>query len=291
MRNIALNSHRRRVITAGEYRLVLGERTLIMGILNVTPDSFSDGGDFVDVDFAVKHAIEMEKLGADIIDVGGESTRPGSAFVNSDEEINRIIPIIHRLKGKLSVPISVDTYKARVAEIAVGAGASIINDVWGMQKDLDMPETVARLGVPVVLMHNKEGTEYHKDIMDEIIDFLSKSIELGKKAGIPEHMMIIDPGIGFGKTPEQNMEVMARLGELQDLGYPILLGTSRKSMIGKIMNGLPPKDRMPGTIATTVMGIIQGAADIIRVHDVAENLQAARVTDAIVRRNPWEKRD
>jgi len=291
MRNIALNSHKKRVLMAGEHKLILGERTLIMGILNVTPDSFSDGGDFIDMDFAVKHALEMERMGADIIDVGGESTRPGSAFVNSEEEINRVIPIIHKLKGKLSVPISVDTYKARVAEIAVGAGASIINDIWGMQKDVDMPETVAKLGVPVVLMHNREGTEYHKDIMEEILEFLSKSIELGKKAGIPENMMIIDPGIGFGKTPEQNMEVMARLGELQDLGYPILLGTSRKSMIGKIMNGIPPKDRMPGTVATTVMGIIQGAADIVRVHDVAENLQAARVTDAIVRRNPWEKRD
>ena len=291
MRNIALNSHKKRVLMAGEHKLILGERTLIMGILNVTPDSFSDGGDFIDMDFAVKHALEMERMGADIIDVGGESTRPGSAFVNSEEEINRVIPIIHKLKGKLSIPISVDTYKARVAEIAVGAGASIINDIWGMQKDVDMPETVAKLGVPVVLMHNREGTEYHKDIMEEILEFLSKSIELGKKAGIPENMMIIDPGIGFGKTPEQNMEVMARLGELQDLGYPILLGTSRKSMIGKIMNGIPPKDRMPGTVATTVMGIIQGAADIVRVHDVAENLQAARVTDAIVRRNPWEKRD
>lgn len=289
MRNIALNSHRKRIMKAGEYQLVLGEKTLIMGILNVTPDSFSDGGDFTEIDIAIKHGIEMENQGADIIDVGGESTRPGSNFVGAVEEINRVVPIIKALREKIKIPISIDTYKASVAEASVKAGAVIINDVWGMQKDLDMPEVVARLGVPVILMHNRENTIYEKDIMEDIIDFFLKSIELGKKAGISENMMIIDPGIGFGKTPEQSMEVMARLGELQDLGFPILLGTSRKSMIGKIMGGISPKERVAGTVATTVMGIIQGAADIVRVHDVPENLQAARVTDAIVRRNPWKK--
>ena len=289
MRNIALNSHRKRIMQAGEYQLVLGEKTLIMGILNITPDSFSDGGDFTEIDIAIKRGIEMENQGADIIDVGGESTRPGSNFVGAVEEINRVVPIIKALREKIKIPMSIDTYKANVAEAAVKAGAVIINDVWGMQKDPDMPGVVKRLGVPVILMHNRENTVYEKDIMEDIIDFFLKSIELGKKAGIPENMMILDPGIGFGKTPEQSMEVMARLGELQDLGFPILLGTSRKSMIGKIMGGISPKERIAGTVATTVMGIIQGAADIVRVHDVPENLQAARVTDAIVRRNPWKK--
>ena len=289
MRNITLNSHRKRLMKAGEYKLVLGEKTLIMGILNVTPDSFSDGGDFTKIEVAIKHGIEMEKQGADIIDVGGESTRPGSDYVGAEEEINRVVPIIKALSEKINIPISIDTYKAIVAEAAVKAGAVIINDVWGMQKDPDMPEVVARLGVPVILMHNRENNVYEKDIMEDIIDFFLKSIELGKKAGISENMMILDPGIGFGKTPEQSMEVMARLGELQDLGFPILLGTSRKSMIGKIMGGISPKERVAGTVATTVMGIIQGAADIVRVHDIPENLQAARVTDAIVRRNPWKR--
>ena len=289
MRNITLNSHRKRIMEAGKYKLVLGEKTLIMGILNVTPDSFSDGGDFTDIETAIKHGIEMENQGADIIDVGGESTRPGSNYVGAEEEINRVVPIIKALREKINIPISIDTYKANVAEAAVKAGAVIVNDVWGMQKDPNMPEVVARLKVPVILMHNKENTVYEKDIMEDIIDFFLKSIELGKKAGIPENMMILDPGIGFGKTPEQSMEVMARLGELQDLGFPILLGTSRKSMIGKIMGGISPKERVAGTLATTVMGIIQGAADIVRVHDVPENLQAARVTDAIVRRNPWKR--
>ena len=289
MRNITLNSHRKRIMEAGKYKLVLGEKTLIMGILNVTPDSFSDGGDFTDIETAIKHGIEMENQGADIIDVGGESTRPGSNYVGAEEEINRVVPIIKALREKINIPISIDTYKANVAEAAVKAGAVIVNDVWGMQKDPNMPEVVARLKVPVILMHNKENTVYEKDIMEDIIDFFLKSIELGKKAGIPENMMILDPGIGFGKTPEQSMLVMARLGELQDLGFPILLGTSRKSMIGKIMGGISPKERVAGTLATTVMGIIQGAADIVRVHDVPENLQAARVTDAIVRRNPWKR--
>ena len=288
MRNIVQKTHQKREIKAGGFNLVLGEKTLIMGILNITPDSFSDGGDFSELDVAVKHGIEMERQGADIIDVGGESTRPGSAYVDFEEEIKRVVPIIEGLKRKIHIPISIDTYKASVAVEAVKAGAVIINDVWGMQRDVDMPRTVAELGVPVIIMHNRENTTYEKDIMEEILDFLRISIELGKKAGIPENSMIIDPGIGFGKTPEQNIEVMGRLGELRVLGYPILLGTSRKSMIGKIMNGIPPKERVAGTVATTVMGIIQGAADIIRVHDVAENLQAARVTDAIVRRNRSE---
>ena len=281
MRNISLNLHRTRVISCGKHELRLGERTYIMGILNVTPDSFSDGGDYVDVEKAVAHAREMVEQGADIIDIGGESTRPGAAEVSEEAELARIIPVIERLSKSVDVLISVDTYKASVADKAIKAGAHIINDVWGMQRDEGMAGVVARNEVPVIMMHNQKGTEYQGDIMEEICRFLKKSVDIGLKAGIRPDYMIIDPGIGFGKNPEQNMVVLSRLGELNDLGYPILLGTSRKSMLGKLLN-LTPKERTEGTVATTVMGIVQGV-DIVRVHDVRENYRAARVTDAIVR--------
>ncbi|RKD21640.1 dihydropteroate synthase [Caminicella sporogenes] len=252
-----------------------------MGILNVTPDSFSDGGEFVDVEKAVNHAKKMVEDGADIIDIGGESTRPGAVEVDADEELRRVLPVVERLVKEVNVPISVDTYKAVVADKVLRAGAHIINDVWGLQRDKNMAFVVAKYGVPVIVMHNKNNTEYEKDIMEEISEFLKTSIDIALKAGIKKENIILDPGIGFGKTPEQNMLVMSRLGELNDLGYPILLGTSRKSMIGKILD-LPAKERVEGTIATTVMGIIHGI-DIIRVHDIKENLRAAKVTDAIVR--------
>ncbi|MFZ5353435.1 MAG: dihydropteroate synthase [Bacillota bacterium] len=253
-----------------------------MGILNVTPDSFSDGGDFFSIDSAVKHAKLMAAEGADIIDIGGESTRPGHQEVSAEEELKRVIPVLERLSIEIDIPISVDTYKAAVAEKAILAGAAMINDVWGLQRDRDMASVIAKYKVPVVIMHNQNGTEYKNDIMAEICSFLQRSIEIGLKAGIESEKIIIDPGIGFGKTPEQNIEVMSRLGELNDLGYPILLGTSRKSMLGKLLN-LVPKERVEGTLATTVMGIIQGV-DIIRVHDIMENYRAVKVTDAIVRR-------
>ena len=282
MQNIKLLNHSKRDIEMGRFNLTVGHRTLIMGILNVTPDSFSDGGDFFDVETALAQGRKMVEQGADIIDIGGESTRPGSDEVNCEEELRRVIPIVRKLSYELSVPISIDTYKARVAEEAVMAGASIINDIWGLQRDPDMARIAAEYNVPVIMMHNKKGTDYEKDIIAEIIDFLNKSIKVAKEAGIDRGKLIIDPGIGFGKTLEQNMEVMARLGELHVLGCPILLGTSRKSMIGKILD-LTPKERIEGTIATTVMGIIQGV-DIVRVHDVVENLRVIKVTDAIVRR-------
>lgn len=281
MRNILVNFHRKSPIHAGKYTLNLGERTYIMGILNVTPDSFSDGGEFTDIEAAVRHAKQMVEDGADIIDIGGESTRPGFVEVSIEEEINRVVPVVERLVKEIDVPISIDTYKADVADAAVKAGAVIINDIWGMQKDPKMPAVAAKHQVPVIIMHNQEGTEYNRDIMEEISIFLRHSIDLGLQAGIKLENMIIDPGIGFGKTAEQNMVVMARMGELNDLGCPILLGTSRKSFIGKILD-VVPKERMAGTVATTVMGILQGA-DIIRVHDVKENFRAAKVTDAIVR--------
>ncbi|MDF2891822.1 MAG: folP [Clostridia bacterium] len=281
MRNILTNFHRKSPIQVGKYTLNLGEKTYIMGILNVTPDSFSDGGDFVDIEAAVHHAKQMVADGADIIDVGGESTRPGFAEVDLEEEISRVIPVIERLAKEIDVPISIDTYKAEVADAAVKAGAVIINDIWGMQKDPKMPEVAAKHQVPVIIMHNQLGIEYSRDIMEEICMFLRHSIDLGLQAGIRLENMILDPGIGFGKTAEQNVIVLARMGELNDLGCPILLGTSRKSFIGKILD-LVPKERVEGTIATTVMGILQGA-DIVRVHDVLENLRAAKVTDAVVR--------
>lgn len=281
MRNILRIPHRRSPIKAGKYQLSIGESTLIMGILNVTPDSFSDGGDFIDIDAAVAHARQMVAEGADIIDIGGESTRPGSAEVDEAEELRRVIPVIERLSKEIDIPISIDTYKSGVAEKAIEAGAVMLNDVWGMQKDPRMAEVAARHEVPIVLMHNHLGTEYSNDIMEEISMFLRRSIEMGIEAGIKLENMILDPGIGFGKTAEQNVVVMARLGELNDLGCPILLGTSRKSFIGKILD-LEPKDRVEGTVATTVMGIMQGV-DIVRVHDVMENLRAAKVTDAVVR--------
>ena len=258
-----------------------GKRTYIMGILNVTPDSFSDGGDFTNVDIAVKHAKDMIEEGADIIDLGGESTRPGHKFVSADEEIKRIVPVIKTLKEEIKVPISIDTYKAEVAEEALKLGVDMINDVWGLTYDENMAEVIGKYDAHVCIMHNQDGTEYDKDIMIAIKEFLQNSIDKALKAGIKKEKIVLDPGIGFGKTFEQNIEVLHRLGELQDLGYPVLLGTSRKSVLGKIVD-LPPKERVAPTVATTVLGIRDGV-DIVRVHDVKENLQAAMVADKIYR--------
>lgn len=283
MKNIQLNLDRKFQLKCGRHILHLGSRTYIMGILNVTPDSFSDGGSYLNMEKAIAHAKEMLVEGADIIDVGGESTRPGSDVISAEEELDRVLPIVKRLVEEVDAPISVDTYKAKVAEEVLKAGAHMINDVWGLQKDPDMAAVVAKYDVPIVIMHNQIGTQYEKDIIESILDFLKVSIDIALKAGISKDKIILDPGIGFGKTPEQNMHVMTRLGELNVLGYPILLGTSRKSMLGKILD-LPPKERVEGTLATSVMGIIQGM-DILRVHDIKENVRVAKVTDAIVRVN------
>lgn len=259
-----------------------GEKTYIMGILNVTPDSFSDGGDYVDVKKAISHALEMVEEGADIIDIGGESTRPGSSEVGEEEELKRVIPVVRELSKQTDIPISVDTYKEKVAKEALENGAKIINDVWGFQREPEIAKVVAEHGAYAVLMHNKNDTEYEGDMVAEIKEFFKRSIKIAKEAGVLDEKIILDPGIGFGKTPEQNIHLMSRIHELRDLGYPILLGTSRKSMIGKILD-LPPKERVEGTVATTVMGIIQGV-DFVRVHDIKENLRAAKVTDAIYRK-------
>ncbi|MGL5348404.1 MAG: dihydropteroate synthase [Peptostreptococcaceae bacterium] len=258
-----------------------GKRTYIMGILNVTPDSFSDGGDFKDIDIAINHVKKMIEEGADIIDLGGESTRPGHKYVDADEEKRRIIPVIKKLKEEIVVPISVDTYKADVAEEALKLGVEMINDVWGLRKDKKMASIVAKYDARVCIMHNQEGTEYDKDIIESIKEFLTESIDIGLKNGIKKEHIVLDPGIGFGKTLQQNLEVLRRLDELKELGYPILLGTSRKSVIGGVLN-LEPKERVEGTIATTVLGIRDGV-DIVRVHDVKENIRAAKMADAIYR--------
>lgn len=261
--------------------VLFGNKTYIMGILNVTPDSFSDGGDFIDVEKAVLHAKNMIEQGAHIIDIGGESTRPGFTQIDVQEELRRVIPVIKRLSKETNRILSVDTTKPEVAQAAIENGAHIINDIWGLQKDARMIQIAAKFQVPVVIMHNHQGTDYTGELVEEIKCFLQRSIEIALDAGLKKENIILDPGIGFGKTSEQNMELMSKLWKIKELGYPVLLGTSRKSMIGKILD-LPPKERVIGTVATTVMGIMQGV-DIVRVHDVKENAQAAKVTDAIVR--------
>ncbi len=275
-------------LDCGEYKLPLGNRTLVMGILNVTPDSFSDGGRFFDRSKAIEHAVEMVEQGADIIDIGGESTRPSYTVVSAETEMERILPVLEALLPHLKVPISIDTYKAKTAEAALKAGAHMINDIWGMQADPDMAKVVAEYDVPVIVMHNQDGTEY-QDVIGEMFKFFARSLELAHAAGIKDEKIILDPGIGFGKTTEQNLQVMARLGEFKSLGYPILLGTSRKSMIGNTL-GLPSHERVEGTGATVALGIAYGT-DIVRVHDVKEMKRICQMTDAIVRGQRGEDYD
>ncbi len=258
-----------------------GEKTYIMGILNVTPDSFSDGGDFIDPKEALCHARRMVDEGADIIDIGGESNRPGYVQIDAQEELNRILPALKLLLQELDCPISVDTYKSEVAEEVLKLGVHMINDIWGMQKDKKMVDVVARYDVPVVLMHNQEGNHYDRDMIEVIKDYLKRSIELAKEGDISDDKIILDPGIGFGKDGIQSREVMRRLDEFKELGYPILLGASRKRLIGNILD-LPPKERVEGTVATSVAGALKGV-DIVRVHDVKENYRAIKVTDVIFR--------
>jgi dihydropteroate synthase len=253
-----------------------------MGILNVTPDSFSDGGRWIDIDQAVAHGLEMFRDGADMVDVGGESTRPGHMAVDVDEEIRRVVPVIRQLRAAApQAIISVDTYKAATAEAAVKAGANMINDVWGLLKDPDMAYVAARHHVPTVIMHNQDGTVY-EDLLHDIIRSLRRSIRTAVQAGLPPELMIIDPGVGFGKTPLQNLDLLRDLAELKVLGRPVLVGTSRKSTIGKVLGGLPPDERLEGTAATVSISIANGA-DIVRVHDVKYMKRVAVMTDAIVR--------
>ncbi|SHF08694.1 Dihydropteroate synthase [Thermoanaerobacter uzonensis DSM 18761] len=261
--------------------LEIGKRTYIMGILNMTPDSFSDGGKYNTLEKGIERALQMIEEGADIIDVGGESTRPGHTPVDEEEEMRRVIPVIEKLSKISNIIISVDTMKSNVALRALEAGAHIVNDVWGLQRDPKMAEVVAKYNAGVIMMHNSNVAEY-EDVVKDIINFLQKSIEMGEKAGIDKSQMVVDPGIGFGKTLDHNLEVMNRLEELKVLGLPVLLGTSRKSMIGKVLN-LDVEDRLEGTAATVAVGIVKGV-DIVRVHDVKQMLRVAKMTDAMVRR-------
>ena len=268
------------VTVCGDREFRWGERTFIMGVLNLTPDSFSGDGLGSDIAAALGLATRLVAEGADILDVGGESTRPESSPVSADEELSRVIPVIEKLAGKIEVPISIDTYKPEVARRALEAGARMINDVWGLRQSPYLARLAAEWGVPLVIVANQRETTY-REIIPEVIASLRRGIDLARDAGVALENIIIDPGIGFGKTLKGNLELIQRLGELKVLGRPILLGTSRKSMIGLVLN-LPPEQRLEGTAATIALGIAEGA-DMVRVHDVLQMGRVAHMTDAIIR--------
>ncbi len=259
---------------------VWGQRTYVMGVINVTPDSFSGDGLGTDVAATLALGKAMVAQGADLLDVGGESTRPGHAPVSLEEELQRVLPVIQGLRAETAVPISIDTYKTEVARRALDAGADLINDIWGLKGETEKARLAAARGVPLILMHNQEGTGY-RDLLPDIIASLSQSIGEARRAGVDPGQIIVDPGIGFGKTWQQNLEVLRRLGELKVLGLPLLLGTSRKSTIGVVLD-LPADQRVEGTAATIALGIAAGA-DIVRVHDVQAMVRVARMADAVVR--------
>jgi len=261
----------------GGRRFDWGSRTYVMGIVNVTPDSFSGDGVGADLEMAVDQGMRMVREGADMLDVGGESTRPGHVPVSADEEIARTESVVRRLARDSGVPVSIDTYKLEVAEVAVAAGATILNDVWGLTRSPAIADLATANGSALVLMHNQDGTEYAGDLMEEVKRFLSVAAARAMAAGVPKERVIVDPGIGFGKTADQNWEVMRRFAELRELGHPILVGTSRKSFIGKLLD-LPVDERLEGTAATVVASILRGA-DIVRVHDVLEMTRAVRAAD------------
>jgi len=268
-----------------------GERTYVMGIINLSPESFSGDG-IADPEAAVAQAHRFVSEGADILDIGGESTRPGSSPVSVDEELKRVVPVIERLAPEIPVPLSIDTYKSEVACKALEAGATMLNDQWGLKRDPHLAELAAEKGVPIILMSNqrdkrsydagtRRDTAYYEDVMPEVISSLQKSLELALRLGVPQENIILDPGIGFGKTWQQDIEIIRRLKELKELGRPILIGPSRKSLIKMVLD-LPVNERVEGTAATIAIGIANGA-DIVRVHDVRQMVRVCRMTDAIVR--------
>jgi len=267
--------------SCGDTRFRWGERTYIMGIINISPDSFSGDGLGGDMDAVSRQAQDFITGGADVIDVGGESTRPNSEPVSAEEEIKRVIPAIERLAKEITAPISIDTSKSEVAAAALQAGACIVNDVWGLKQDIKLADVAAEAGVPIILASNQRNQPCKGDIMVEIIEDLRKSIAITQKAGVSAENIIIDPGIGFGKTLKQNLEIIRRLAELEVLNKPILLGTSRKSVIGLVLE-LPAEQRLEGTAATVAIGIANGA-DIIRVHDVRQMVRVCRMSDAVIR--------
>lgn len=283
-----MQARRKFALTLPSSVLVLGERTLVMGVLNVTPDSFSDGGHFLETEKAVKHALEMQRAGADLIDVGGESARPGAIGISAEEELRRILPVLRGLRRRLRIPISVDTCKVEVAQMALAAGAEMINDISGLRADPELARVAKRGGVPLVLMHIRgtpktmQQLKPAKNIWREVERGLRWSVERALKAGVRRGQLLIDPGIGFGKTVTQNYELLCRLDRLQKFKLPILIGTSRKSFIGKVLGSAPPEQRLFGTAAAVAASILAGA-HIVRVHDVAEMVQVVRVADAVLR--------
>jgi dihydropteroate synthase len=274
------------------HTLELGARTLVMGVLNVTPDSFSDGGKFFRVADAVKAALAMERAGADILDIGAESTRPGSTGISAEEELARLLPVLRELRGRLKIPISIDTQKASVAETAIGAGAEMLNDISGLKHDPKIAEVAARFGVPLILMHMRgtprtmQKKPWAKDVMKDVSRGLRESVVIARRAGVRKSQIILDPGIGFGKSFEQNYQLLAKLPALAKLGYPLAVGTSRKGFLGATLarNGkpLPADERIWGTAATVAASILQGA-HIVRVHDVEEMVQVAKVADCVLK--------
>jgi dihydropteroate synthase len=271
--------------------MVLGNRTVVMGVLNVTPDSFSDGGRFFRAEDAVKAALAMERAGADILDIGAESTRPGSTGISGEEELERLLPVLQGLRGRLKIPISIDTQKSRVAELAIGAGAEMLNDISGLRQDPKLAEVASRFGVPIVLMHIRgtprtmQKKPWARDVMKDVSRGLRESAAIARRAGVRASRIILDPGIGFGKSFAQNYELLANLPVLAKLGYPLLVGTSRKGFLGATLarntKPVPAGERIWGTAATVAASILQGA-HIVRVHDVQEMVQVARVTDSVV---------
>jgi dihydropteroate synthase len=271
--------------------LALGERTLVMGVLNVTPDSFSDGGKFLQPETAIEHAFAMERAGADLLDIGGESTRPGSVETSASEELDRILPVLEGLRGRFKIPISVDTRRASVADLAIRAGAEIINDVSGLRSDPQIAEVAARHGVPLILMHMRgeprtmQAGGFARDVMKDVTQGLLKSVAVARKAGMAKSQILLDPGIGFGKSFAQNYELLEKLPQLAKLGYPLLVGTSRKGFLGATLardgKPAPAEGRIWGTAATVTASILNGT-HIVRVHDVAEMVQVARVSDCLV---------
>lgn len=272
--------------------LILGERTLVMGILNITPDSFSDGGKYLDSEAAIARALQIEENGADLIDIGGESTRPGAAPITSEEELGRILPVIQVLSGKLRIPISVDTRRAEVGEAAVEAGAEILNDVSGLRTDPRLGEVARRARAPLILMHMRGAPRtmqrgpFARDVIRDVTTGLREAVARARRAGLAKTQLLVDPGIGFGKKFEQNFEILARLPEFARLGFPIVVGTSRKAFLGKALaepggSSVPPGERLLGTAATVTASIL-GGAHIVRVHDVAEMVRVARLADHVL---------
>lgn len=271
--------------------LVLGERTLVMGVLNVTPDSFSDGGKFLQPETAIEHAFAMERAGADLLDIGGESTRPGSAETPTSRELDRILPVLEVLRGRLKIPVSVDTRRAAVAELALRAGAQLINEVSGLKSDPRVAEIAAHGRVPLILMHMRgeprtmQNGPFARDVMKDVMQGLRESVALARQAGVAKSQIILDPGIGFGKSYTQNYELLQKLAQLAKLGYPLLVGSSRKGFLGATLaqdgKPAPPEERIWGTAATVTASILKGA-HIVRVHDVTEMAQVVRVADCLV---------